>query len=72
MHEYPFMLFKHGGPHEFHGSNFHIVIVNSFEEEQQAVGNGWFTSSTEALEATYEPVVIEPVQPKKTPKNWSK
>lgn len=49
--EYPKMLYKHGGEHEIHGGKFHIAIADDAEGEQEAIEQGWFLTTPEALEA---------------------
>jgi hypothetical protein len=49
--EYPKMLYKHGGEHEIQGGKFHIAIADDAEGEQEAIEQGWFLTTPEALQA---------------------
>lgn len=48
--EYPKMLYKHGGEHEIHGGKFHIAIAETAKGEQEAIEEGYFLTTPEALE----------------------
>lgn len=42
------MLYKHPGPHKIHGSKFDYIVT---EDIEQAMEDGWFLTTPEALEA---------------------
>ena len=49
--EYPRMLFKAGGPEQFHGGQFSTLIVHNDDEKADALAAGWQLTTPEALEA---------------------
>jgi len=44
------MLYKHPGIHEIHGDKFDTLIVDSVEELEEALEDGWFETTPEALD----------------------
>lgn len=42
------MLYKHPGPHKIHGNKFDYTVT---EDVEQAMEDGWFLTTPEALEA---------------------
>lgn len=59
--QYPRMLFKSPGPHEFHGGKFDYLIVVDEEEANDALAAGW-SLSTDAAKAANEKPKAEPAQ----------
>ena len=75
--EFPKMLFKHGGPHQFHGSNFHTLTVGHNVAEAEAINNGWHLNTANAVEAKKAQLAAEiehnntKIVKVKKPANWS-
>lgn len=53
---FPYMLYKHPGPHEIHGSNFDTRIVADGAEYDEAIADDWKPSTLEALKAVNAPI----------------
>ena len=49
MVDFPYMLYKHPGPHEIHGSKFDTNIVTDDAELEAALADSWHTSTYYAL-----------------------
>lgn len=59
MDKFPQMVYRHPGTEEIHGNHFATLIVNSEEELSDALANGWYETTTEALNAD-APKAAEP------------
>jgi hypothetical protein len=48
MNQFPRMVYKHGGPHEIHGSQFDYLIAEDAEELDAMLADGWHLTTDEA------------------------
>lgn len=55
MNDFPRMVYKHGGPHDIHGSKFDTHIVHDVDELDAALAGGWHKTTPEAKAATMKP-----------------
>lgn len=51
MNQFPRMMYKHGGPEQIHGDQFHTLVVQDDDEQDGALADGWHLTTPEALEA---------------------
>ncbi len=49
--EYPRMLFKAGGPEQFHGGHFSTLIVSDDASRDDALADGWCMTTPDAVKA---------------------
>lgn len=52
------MLYKHPGPHKIHGNKFDYIVT---EDIEQALDDGWFLTTPEALEGAEPKPVPEAI-----------
>ncbi len=56
MVDFPYMLYKHPGPNEIHGSKFDTLIVEEEADLSVALTEGWQLSTYAALKAVDAPI----------------
>lgn len=51
MNQFPRMLYKHGGPEQIHGGQFHTLVAQDQDQQDAALAKGWHLTTPDAVEA---------------------
>jgi hypothetical protein len=63
MTDFPRMIYKAGGPHEFNEGRFDYIIVGDEEELARELAAGWRLTTADALAPRIDPVPNDDAPP---------
>ena len=57
--QFPTLVYKGKGPHSRAGGTYDFTAANDQEDLDAKLGNGWFTTLPEAIDANDKPAVVK-------------